>query len=171
MGDTMPCSLLKSQLTIWMNMSPPPSGSKNKPHKKPAWSKQQALMAYSLTLKMEATCSSKTSVDFQWTILHYIPEDRTLDNHSCENLKFHVSFEVLIAVVDQTVTLCSFVDGYLCFRGTWCLHLKKRVAYISKTLVSTYKRTQWHNQEDHNLKYISVNRSQIHACLSSDYSK
>jgi hypothetical protein len=34
--------------------------------------------AYSLTLKMEVTCSSETSVDFEWT-WHYIPEDRTLD--------------------------------------------------------------------------------------------
>jgi hypothetical protein len=28
--------------------------------------------------KMEATCFSKTSVDFQWTTWHYIPEDGTL---------------------------------------------------------------------------------------------
>jgi hypothetical protein len=35
-------------------------------------------LAYSLTLKMEATCSSKTSVDFQWTIWRYTPEDPTL---------------------------------------------------------------------------------------------
>jgi hypothetical protein len=27
---------------------------------------------------MEATCSSETSVDFQWTTWHYIPEDKTL---------------------------------------------------------------------------------------------
>jgi hypothetical protein len=39
------------------------------------------------TLKMEATCSSETSVDSQRTTLHYIPEDRTLHNHRCENLK------------------------------------------------------------------------------------
>jgi hypothetical protein len=31
-----------------------------------------------LTLKMEATCSSETSVNFQWTIWSYIPADRTL---------------------------------------------------------------------------------------------
>jgi hypothetical protein len=34
--------------------------------------------AYSLTLKMEAMCSSKTSVDFQQTTLQYVPEDSTL---------------------------------------------------------------------------------------------
>jgi hypothetical protein len=30
--------------------------------------------AYSLALKMEAICSSETSVDFQWTTRRYIPE-------------------------------------------------------------------------------------------------
>jgi hypothetical protein len=35
----------------------------------------------------EAICSSKTSVDFQQTTWCYIPENGTLHNHSCENLK------------------------------------------------------------------------------------
>jgi hypothetical protein len=38
-------------------------------------------------LKMEATCSSKTSVDFQRTTWCHIWEDRTLHNHSYESLK------------------------------------------------------------------------------------
>jgi hypothetical protein len=46
-----------------------------------------SCLAYSLTLKMEAMCSSEMSVDLQWTTRHYIPEDRTLHNHCCENLK------------------------------------------------------------------------------------
>jgi hypothetical protein len=33
---------------------------------------------YFSTLKMEATCSSRTSIDFQRTTRRYIPEDRTL---------------------------------------------------------------------------------------------
>jgi hypothetical protein len=37
-------------------------------------------MSNSLTLKMEAKCSSETSVGFQWTTRRYIPEDRTLCN-------------------------------------------------------------------------------------------
>jgi hypothetical protein len=48
-------------------------------------------LAYSSTLKMEATCSCETSVDFQRTTLRYIPEDRTLYNHCCENLKFYIT--------------------------------------------------------------------------------
>jgi hypothetical protein len=39
--------------------------------------------AYSSTLKMEVICSSETSVDFQQTTRHYIPEDRTLQVPFC----------------------------------------------------------------------------------------
>jgi hypothetical protein len=39
------------------------------------------------TLKLEAICSSETSVDTQRTTRHYIPEDGTVYNHRCENLK------------------------------------------------------------------------------------
>jgi hypothetical protein len=46
-----------------------------------------SYLTYSLTLKMEATCSSEISADFQWTTWHYIPEDRTFHNHHCENPK------------------------------------------------------------------------------------
>jgi hypothetical protein len=62
-----PCSLLKS--------------------KKPGWSMRQAQVScftlvsyvvYFSTLKMEATCSSETSSDFQRTTRRSIPEDRTL---------------------------------------------------------------------------------------------
>jgi hypothetical protein len=42
-----------------------------------------SCLDFSLILKMEATCSSETSADFQRTTQIYIPEDRTLCN------KFH----------------------------------------------------------------------------------
>jgi hypothetical protein len=41
------------------------------------------------TLKMEAICSSETSVKTQRTIRHHIPEYYTLHNHRCEHLKFY----------------------------------------------------------------------------------
>jgi hypothetical protein len=50
-----------------------------------------SCLAYSSTLKMEATCSSEMSVAFQRTTRRYIPEDRTLHNHRCENLKSYKS--------------------------------------------------------------------------------
>jgi hypothetical protein len=40
-------------------------------------------LAYTLTLKMEAMFSSKTSVDFQRTIRHYIPKDRNFHVEWC----------------------------------------------------------------------------------------
>jgi hypothetical protein len=36
---------------------------------------------------MGAIYSFETSVDFQWTTQHYIPEARTLHNHFRKNLK------------------------------------------------------------------------------------
>jgi hypothetical protein len=41
----------------------------------------------SSTLKMDAIFSSETSVDFQHTTRHYIHEDKTYHNDSCETLK------------------------------------------------------------------------------------
>jgi hypothetical protein len=50
---------------------------------------------YSSTLRIEATCSPETSVDFQRTTRRYIPEDRTLHNHRCENLKSYINLKSL----------------------------------------------------------------------------
>jgi hypothetical protein len=52
----------------------------------------QTELSYSSTLKMKVTCSSETSVDFQQTEWHYIPEDRTLHNHHCENVKSYILY-------------------------------------------------------------------------------
>jgi hypothetical protein len=46
-----------------------------------------SFVVYSLILKVEDICSSETSVVFERTTLCSIPEDRTLHNHRCENLK------------------------------------------------------------------------------------
>jgi hypothetical protein len=49
-----------------------------------------SCLVYSLTLKLEVTCSSEKAADFQQTTWHYIPEDRTLHNLHCENLKCYI---------------------------------------------------------------------------------
>jgi hypothetical protein len=54
-----------------------------------------SCLAYFSTLKMEAACSSETPVDFQRTTWRYIPEDRTLHNHRCENLKSLISQKLI----------------------------------------------------------------------------
>jgi hypothetical protein len=43
-----------------------------------------------LFLDSEDTCSSETSVDFERTPRRYIPEDRTVYNQRCENLKSYI---------------------------------------------------------------------------------
>jgi hypothetical protein len=42
------------------------------------------------TLMIEAICSSKTSVDIQWTTRRFIPEFDTIHNHRRGNLKSYI---------------------------------------------------------------------------------
>jgi hypothetical protein len=69
-------------------------------------SKQSCLLqlvyclAYSSTLKMEAICFSKMSIDFHRITGHYIAEDRTLHNHGCEYFKSYLN---LIASTDLKI--------------------------------------------------------------------
>jgi hypothetical protein len=55
---------------------------------------------------MEAMWSYETSVDLRRTARHYIPEDYTLPNHRCENLKFYKNVMALRstgAEIEQSV--------------------------------------------------------------------
>jgi hypothetical protein len=71
------------------------------------------------TLKMEATCSTETSVDFQGTIRSYIPEDRTLHNDNCGNIKSNALNCVLYSskcwhlFVQQSGVVMASVGGYI----------------------------------------------------------
>jgi hypothetical protein len=49
-------------------------------------------LACSRPAEIEAIWSSETSGDFHWNTKHYIPEDRTFQDHKCENLKSKISF-------------------------------------------------------------------------------
>jgi hypothetical protein len=51
---------------------------------------QVSCMACSLTLKMEEICFSDMSVDFKRTTRRYFPEERTIHDHRCENLKSYL---------------------------------------------------------------------------------
>jgi hypothetical protein len=70
--DVLTAVVMKSSI-LW-NITPPCLS--------PAFTLVSCL-AYSSTLKMEVTCSSETSVDFQLTTRRYIPEFRTLQDKIC----------------------------------------------------------------------------------------
>jgi hypothetical protein len=67
---------------------------------------------YSSTLKMETVCSPETSIDFQRTTLRYIPENSTLRNHSCEDLKSCINI----------FNLCNSINNN---RLNWIRHIKR----------------------------------------------
>jgi hypothetical protein len=66
-------------------------------------------LAYSLTLNMEAICSSETSVDFQRNTRRYNPEDITLHNHRCENLKSYILSRVKAVTLDGVGLTTGFI--------------------------------------------------------------
>jgi hypothetical protein len=53
------------------------------------------VFAISSNLKMETICSSETSVETRRTTRRHIPEDDTLHNHRCGNLKSYKFGKVL----------------------------------------------------------------------------
>jgi hypothetical protein len=66
------------------------------------------------TLKMGAICSSETSVETQRTTQLHIPEDDTLHNHRCENLKsykvshsFQMQINFLLHVINAFTHLAT----------------------------------------------------------------
>jgi hypothetical protein len=96
--------------------------------------KQVASSAYSSTLKMEATYSSETLVDFQRTTQCHIPEDITLHNHFCENLKSYIlillwmlkKWQLCLStgpesrIGDMEVNICAFKTSAT--GSNWSLH-------------------------------------------------
>jgi hypothetical protein len=64
------------------------------------------LLAYS-TLKIEAIYSLETLVDFQRTTRGYVPQDGTIHNHRCENLKSNI-----IPVTELTQVLKQVASPY-----------------------------------------------------------
>jgi glyoxylate utilization-related uncharacterized protein len=73
-------------------MSPLSSELKNKPSKKQREAcsycfllHDVSYLSYPSTMKMEATYSSETSIDFQRITRRYVPVDRTLPQMICSN--------------------------------------------------------------------------------------
>jgi hypothetical protein len=83
-------------------------------------------LAFSSTLKMEVNYSSVTLVDFQWTTLRYIPEDTTLHNHRCENLKYYIFFWHLSLHAILISITKSFRRSDVSMTGPTCVKLRRR---------------------------------------------
>jgi hypothetical protein len=66
-----------------------------------------SCLVYSKTLKLEATCSSETSVDLHRIARTYIAEDRILHKHRCDNLKQYVSTKGDMKPVHSFMVLCK----------------------------------------------------------------
>jgi hypothetical protein len=70
-------------------------------------------LLHSWTLKTEALCLSETLVDLHRTIQHYIPEDRTLHNHRCENLSNNLTSSTLVIIVPQFCLVIVLVEVHM----------------------------------------------------------
>jgi hypothetical protein len=61
---------------------------------------------------MEAICSSETSVATHQTTRRYIPEDDTLHNHRCGNLKSYVSIPASkMAAIETSPIKQNFLEN------------------------------------------------------------
>jgi hypothetical protein len=69
-------------------------------------------LAYSLALKMEATCMFETSVDFQQTTWHYIPENRTVAKNICHSVFQLYIYAPVIGFYHPSIQNC-FIVFYL----------------------------------------------------------
>jgi hypothetical protein len=139
-------------------MSPPSSGPKNKPSMKPAWACLThaftliSCSAYSSTLKMEAICSSETSVEFQRITQRYIPEDSTLH---------HILCSVLMRVITSR-------SGFpLCGRACDFLVIFEPVCKYSLHIRETQKHIFWYSLSRLSGIRISTMRPAILTELSS----
>jgi hypothetical protein len=74
---------------------------------------------------MEATFSSETLVHFQLPTRRYIPEDTTLRNHSCENLKSCMNLKCF-----QNLALCSSIRADKCLCK--CNSFPKKITIFNK---------------------------------------
>jgi hypothetical protein len=92
--DVTPCSLLSYNRRFGGTYRLHLPGRKNNFSKQVASLPPACMLVLAeiiSTLKMEAISSSQTSVATQQTTRRHIPEDDTLHNHRCENLKSYIN--------------------------------------------------------------------------------
>jgi hypothetical protein len=144
---------------------------------KPAWSTASSLLDFSSLFSLffdrekEARWSSDTLVIFQQTTRRYIPEDRELHNHCCENLKsyifriilpthkifpvnqysdlFKIPMLMLTRIVVSVISLCRPVIWYMgaVYSASifWQWAVDMEAVYSSEMLMLTCHNTQCHS--------------------------
>jgi hypothetical protein len=69
-----------------------------------------SCLAYSSALKIEVICSSEISIDFDGTTQSYIPKDRILHTHRCENFKLYVKIILDIAAGGRSSVVSRAIE-------------------------------------------------------------
>jgi hypothetical protein len=115
------------------------------------------MVSCSSALNMKATHFSETWVDFEQPTTCYMPKERTLHNHCCENLK---STLVLTAVNINNVVFWVMTQYNLqCFRRTYCLYSKLYSedggTMFTRNVGSKYQTTRCNNRDIKLSVYVS----------------
>jgi hypothetical protein len=89
---------------------------------------------YSLILEMEAKYFDETSIDFHRPTQCYIPKDRTLHNHCCENAKSYATYYIVMYMLTDAAVRNTSVKFYFCsFTSNYYYFLNKRLRCAATT--------------------------------------
>jgi hypothetical protein len=86
----------------------------------------RALLVYSSILNMEEISFSETFVDFQRVTRRYIPEDSTIHNRRCENLKSYKFSNYNITWI--RITKCHVIEIFFGVR---------KHSFVNRTEIAT----------------------------------
>jgi hypothetical protein len=90
---------------------------------------ERIAVIISSTLKMEAICSSETSVASQQTTRRHIPEDDTLHNHRCENLKSYKYLLLLGKLMKESIMLQTWTTLIKTALNSFWILWQGRISY------------------------------------------
>jgi hypothetical protein len=105
-----------------------------------------SCLAYLSTLKIEATYSSVTSIDFKRTTRLYVSEAITLHNHRCENLGSYACVKVIFFQYEPKLySFRNFNDSEYRTRGqTWrSVHFLQRMCNKEQQRRHPYMSDHW----------------------------